>query len=266
MLELRNTDTAVWQRIAYPIRIGYEYVSDTPWIRILGVSGFLLFLQILDTWAGYVSEWRDTAQPTTHSLICPVPDAPSPRRTPHLCLVTPARLNPARQPATSLRLRSPATSLRPCSPAANDADPGSSHADPSSSELADSRSPASRRPPRPLPARRRGPASRLPMRPTLLPSTATAPALRAGRRCARTGHARPLPARRRGPASRLPVRPPPLPSSALLPAPRCSLQQRGKRVEGPVVEDGKGWGGGGNRKGRVRWGREVEEESRGMRV
>ena len=143
--------------------------------------------------------------------------APSlmPRRTPHLCLVTPARLNPARRPATSLR--SPATSLRPCSPAANDVDPGSSHADPSSSELADSRSPASRRPPRPLPARRRGPASRLP------------------------------------------VRPPPLPSSALLPAPRCSLQQRGKRVEGPVVEDGKGWGGGGNRKGRVRWGREVEE-------
>jgi len=90
--------------------------------------------------------------------------------------------------------------VRPCSPAANDADPGSSHADPSSSELADSRSPASRRPPRPLPARRRGPASRLP------------------------------------------VRLPPLPSSALLPAPRCSLQQRGKRVEGPVVEDGKGWG------------------------
>ena len=156
--------------------------------------------------------------------------------------------------------------VRPCSPAANDADPGSSHADPSSSELADSRSPASRRPPRPLPARRRGPASRLPVHPTLLPSAATAPALRAGRRCARTGYARPLPARRRGPASRLPVRPPPLPSSALLPAPRCSLQQRGKRVEGPVVEDGKGWGGGGNRKGRVRWGREVEEESRGMRV
>ncbi|KAG2552755.1 hypothetical protein PVAP13_9KG482300 [Panicum virgatum] len=115
---------------------------------------------------------------------------------------------------------------RPCSPAANDADPGSSHADPSSSELADSRSPASRRPPRPLPARRRGPASRLPVHPTLLPSAATAPALRAGCRCARTGHARP----------------PPLPSSALLPAPRCSLQQRGKRVEGPVVEDGKGWG------------------------
>jgi hypothetical protein len=135
--------------------------------------------------------------------------------------------------------------VRPCSPAANDADPGSSHADPSSSELADSRSPASRRPPRPLPARRRGPASRLPVHPTLLPSAATAPALRAGRRCTHTGHARPLPARRRGPASRLPVRLPPLPSSALLPAPRCSLQQRGKRVEGPVVEDGKGWGGGG---------------------
>ena len=139
--------------------------------------------------------------------------------------------------------------VRPCSPAANDADPGSSHADPSSShadpsssELADSRSPASRRPPRPLPARRRGPASRLPVHPTLLPSAATVPPLCAARRCAHTGHARPLPALRRGPASRLPVRSPPLPSSALLPAPRCSLQQRGKRVEGPVVEDGKGWG------------------------
>ena len=220
-------------------RIRYVSDTDTPWIHRGYVSNPYRRIGLYWAWKlkiGYVSEWRDTAQPTTHSLICPVPDAPSPRRTPHLCLVTPARLNPARRPATSLRLRSPATSLRPCSPAANDADPGSSHADPSSSELADSRSPASRRPPRPLPARRRGPASRLPVRPTLLPSAATAPALRAGRRCARTGHARP----------------PPLPSSALLPAPRCSLQQRGKRVEGPVVEDGKGWGGGGNRKGRVR--------------
>ena len=49
--ELCNTDTPVYQRIAYPIRIGYGYVSDTPWIRILGVSDFLLFSEILDTWA-----------------------------------------------------------------------------------------------------------------------------------------------------------------------------------------------------------------------
>jgi len=73
--------------------------------------------------------------------------------------------------------------------------------------------------------------------PTLLPSAATAPALRAGRRCARTDHARPLPARRRGPASRLPVRPPPLPSSALLPAP--TLQ--------PAAEGEEGGGAGGGR-------------------
>jgi len=38
-------------RIAYPIRIGYGYVSDMPRTRILGVSNFSLFLRILDTLA-----------------------------------------------------------------------------------------------------------------------------------------------------------------------------------------------------------------------
>ena len=37
-LALCYTDTAVWWRIAYPICIGYGYVSDTSWIRILDVS------------------------------------------------------------------------------------------------------------------------------------------------------------------------------------------------------------------------------------
>ena len=43
------TDTSLKPRITYPIRIGYGYVSDTLWIRILGVSDFLLFSQMLDT-------------------------------------------------------------------------------------------------------------------------------------------------------------------------------------------------------------------------
>jgi hypothetical protein len=34
------TDTPRYRRIAYPIRIGYGYTSDTPRIRIGGVSEF----------------------------------------------------------------------------------------------------------------------------------------------------------------------------------------------------------------------------------
>ena len=48
---LCNTDTSMGARIAYPIRIGYRYVSDTPRTHILGVSDFSLFLRILDTLA-----------------------------------------------------------------------------------------------------------------------------------------------------------------------------------------------------------------------
>ena len=47
--ELCYTDTARKARIAYPIRIGYGYVSDTPRIHILRVSAFLLFSCKLDT-------------------------------------------------------------------------------------------------------------------------------------------------------------------------------------------------------------------------
>jgi hypothetical protein len=42
-------DTSMKTRITYPIRTRYGYVSDTPLIRILGVSDFLLFSQMLDT-------------------------------------------------------------------------------------------------------------------------------------------------------------------------------------------------------------------------
>jgi len=38
--KLCYTDTSRKARIAYPIRIGYGYVSDTPRIRIVGVSEF----------------------------------------------------------------------------------------------------------------------------------------------------------------------------------------------------------------------------------
>jgi len=38
--DLRYTDTSEYDRIAYPIRIGHGYVSDTPPIRIRGVSEF----------------------------------------------------------------------------------------------------------------------------------------------------------------------------------------------------------------------------------
>jgi hypothetical protein len=58
VLDLQNTDTSGNSRIAYLTRFGYGYVSDTPWIRIDEVSDFLLFLQILDTFAGYVSGLR----------------------------------------------------------------------------------------------------------------------------------------------------------------------------------------------------------------
>ena len=43
------TDTSRKARIAYPIRIGHGYVSDTPRIRILRVSDFVLFLLKSDT-------------------------------------------------------------------------------------------------------------------------------------------------------------------------------------------------------------------------
>jgi hypothetical protein len=63
--KLQYPDTSRKQRIAYPIRIGYGYMSDTPRICILEVSKFFLFLRIRDTWAdtyqpcGYVSGWEE---------------------------------------------------------------------------------------------------------------------------------------------------------------------------------------------------------------
>ena len=46
---LRYMDTLLRPCIAYRIRIRYGYASDTPSIRILAVSDFFLFSQLLDT-------------------------------------------------------------------------------------------------------------------------------------------------------------------------------------------------------------------------
>ena len=90
----------------YRIRIRHGYTGDTYPIRI-GVLGCIGPGNLrLDT---YLS--GGIRPSPLHSLICPVPDAPSPRRTPHLCLVTPARLNPARRPPTT-RIQAPATRIQ----------------------------------------------------------------------------------------------------------------------------------------------------------
>jgi hypothetical protein len=114
--QLRCTNTRWNTRIAYPIRIGYGYASDTRWIRIRGVSDFYYFRKKTHTRADtYPNHGHgalgllDTAHPNKHRISYrPSLDVGSTR--------IPARPPPARRDICSVgtsACRPPATGDEP---------------------------------------------------------------------------------------------------------------------------------------------------------
>ena len=73
-------DTSGGWRIAYPIRIGYGYVSDTPWIRILDVSTSWAVLGRKTSY--WIRIWSTKYGPASnppkraYSPCCPTPTPP----------------------------------------------------------------------------------------------------------------------------------------------------------------------------------------------